>query len=172
VTEKPSPTTEEYERGRLFHWIGAIEDTVLVLLLGGMLVLALLQIILRNFADTAILWADPALRIGVLWIGLLGAVAASRDGRHITVDALSRALPLKLKKIAGMVSDLFTVTVTLVLAWHAGRLVLEDRSYGVTAFAEVPVWLCELILPVAFVLIAIRHTLMLVHRFSKRSPAP
>jgi TRAP-type C4-dicarboxylate transport system permease small subunit len=142
-----------------------------MLLLGGMLILALVQIILRNFGDTAILWADPALRIAVLWVGLLGAVAASRDGRHITVDALSRALSPRFKRIAAMVTDLFTVAVTLVLAWHASRLVLEDKSYGVTAFAEVPVWLCELILPVAFVLIAVRHTLMLIQRFTQRSPS-
>ena len=53
------------------------EDGVLAVLLGGMILLATLQIGLRNFADTGFIWADPLLRIMVLWLGLVGAVAAT-----------------------------------------------------------------------------------------------
>lgn len=66
------------------------EDAALTFLLGGMIILAVLQIGLRNFADTGFQWADPFLRILVLWLGLVGAIAATRDGKHINIDILSK----------------------------------------------------------------------------------
>ena len=44
----------------------AAEDTALVVLLGSMIVLAVLQIVLRQFFDGAIVWADELIKIIVL----------------------------------------------------------------------------------------------------------
>ena len=71
----------------------AVETLLLVLVLGTMILVAATQIVLRNFWGTGFDWADEALRIMVLWVTMLGAVAASREGRHVSIDALSRYLP-------------------------------------------------------------------------------
>ncbi len=155
------------QRG-LARWIAVVEDGALIILLAGMIGIATVQIILRNFFGTAIIWVDPALRVAVLWLGLLGAVAASREGRHITVDALSRALPKRWRNLSAAVTDFFTAGVSLVLAWYGFRLVMEDRAAGIEAFSSVPVWVCESILPVAFLLIALRHILAIVRRIRRR----
>ena len=55
-----------------------------------------------------------------------------------------------------------TAAVSAFLSWHAGRLVLEDRAVGMVAFASVPVWVCEMVLPLAFGLIALRYLLYAV----------
>ena len=67
---------------------------------GWTVVLAALQIVLRYGFDSGIAWADPLLRVLVLWLGLLGALAATRDRRHITIDVLSRMLPARAKAAA------------------------------------------------------------------------
>ena len=54
-----------------------------MLLLTGMILLATTQILMRNLWDTGLAWADPSLRIAVLWVALLGALAATRDDNHI-----------------------------------------------------------------------------------------
>ena len=51
------------------------EDAVLALLLGATIVLASLQILLRGIFGTGIGWVDPLVRVLVLWLGLLGALA-------------------------------------------------------------------------------------------------
>ena len=58
--------------------IHRVEDFVLALLLSAMILLASAQIFLRNLFDSSLSWGDPMLRILVLWVGLLGALAASR----------------------------------------------------------------------------------------------
>jgi hypothetical protein len=37
------------------------------------------------------------------------------------------------------------------------RLILDDRSAGAIAFAGVPVWICEIVVPIALVVIGLRY---------------
>ena len=141
-------------------WLRAvktIENTILVATLSVMLGMAVAQIVLRNFFTSGITWGDGFLQVLVLWIGMLGAIAASRDDRQITVDVLSRLMPPAWRTRMRVVTDVFTGGLSALLSWHAGRLVLEDRLGGMIAFGSVPVWVCELILPLAFGLIALRY---------------
>jgi TRAP-type C4-dicarboxylate transport system permease small subunit len=147
---------------RLLRATALIEDALLVLILATMVGLAATQIILRNFFDGAILWADPMLRVGVLWVGMIGAMVATRSDKQISVDAVSRFLPTRMKARVRVITDLFTAVISAVVAWSALRLVLDDRAAGVTAVAFVPVWICEAILPLAFGIIALRYVLFAV----------
>lgn len=147
---------------RLLRATALVEDALLVLILAAMVILAAIQIILRNFFDGAILWAGPMLRVGVLWVGMIGAMVATRSDNQISIDAVSRFLPKLWKARVRVVTDLFTAIVAAVVAWSAFRLVLDDRAAGVTAVAFVPLWVCEAILPVAFGVIAIRYFLFAI----------
>jgi TRAP-type C4-dicarboxylate transport system permease small subunit len=133
-----------------------IEEALLAVALGGMILLAALQIGLRAFLGTGIPWADPLLRVLVLWVGLLGAVTASRDGRHITIDVLSRLLPARARAAAGALTGLFAAGVAGVLAWHGARFVASEREFESVAFSGIPAWALESVIPGAFALIALR----------------
>lgn len=154
--------TESSSVGRLLRVTALVEDALLVLILAAMVVLSATQIILRNLFDGAILWADPMLRVGVLWVGMIGAMVATRSDKQISVDAVSRFLPTLWKARVRVITDLFTAAVSGVVAWSALRLVLDDRAAGGTAVAFVPVWACEAILPVAFGVIAVRYLLFAI----------
>lgn len=140
--------------------IALLEDSILVLVLAAMVVLAVAQILLRNVFSSGIVWGDALLRVMVLWVGMLGAMVATRDDRQITIDVLARVLPVRAKGAVRVLTDVFTCAVCAFLAWCGWRLILMDRLDGSMAFASVPVWVCELILPVAFAIIAWRY---LVH---------
>jgi len=147
----PRPALE-----RLGGMLAAIEDGILVFLLAAMIGLAGTQILLRNLWDTSIGWGDPLLRVTVMWIGLLGAMAASRDDNHITIDLVSRLLEGRAKSVTRIITGLVSSVVCLALAWHGMRFVLFEREDQAIAFASVPAWMCELIIPVAFGIMALR----------------
>jgi TRAP-type C4-dicarboxylate transport system permease small subunit len=136
-----------------------VEDVLLALVLGAMVVLAPLQILLRGVFDAGIDWGDPMLRVLVLWVGMLGAVVASRDERHITVDVASRVLPGRVRDLASAVTCLFASGVSGIVAWHAARFVASEREYETVAFAGIPAWLLESVIPFAFAAIATRYLL-------------
>jgi TRAP-type C4-dicarboxylate transport system permease small subunit len=139
--------------------IHRVEDLFLALLLTAMIVLASAQIFLRNLFDSSFSWGDPLLRILVLWVGLLGALAASRGNRQITVDVISRLLEGRAKSAARAVASLFTTAVCGVLAFHAGRFVEMERAIGTPAVGALPAWLFELVMPFAFGLACVRYAL-------------
>lgn len=136
------------------------EDALLGLLLAVMVVLAASQILLRNVFDTGLFWADPLLRALVLWVGLLGAVVASREDRHIAIDVLSRLLPARFNGWTRPVTSLFTAGVSAVVAYHAVRFVASDYAAGTTAFGGVPAWAVEAVVPLAFALITLRYCVL------------
>lgn len=159
---------------RIIRWLRAIEDTILVTLLMSMLLLAITQIGLRNFYDSGIIWGDALLRVLVLWVGLIGAMVASRKGDHINIDLITRFVNVRLKTVIGFISSFATSIITGLLAYYSYRFVMLEYDDGLVAFAGVPNWTCEIILPISFGVIALRYLalsyLALTPPFSERAP--
>ncbi len=156
-----------------------IEDGVLVVLLLTMILMAVVQIVLRNLFDAGLLWGDVLVRVLVLWIGMVGAMAAGRKGDHINIDVVTRFLPARVREAAGGVVALATSFICGAAAWYSLRFVRMEMAYGGIAFAGVPAWVCEAILPFAFAVMAVRYLLLSLLRFravpgaaASPSPAP
>ncbi len=149
---------------RLERFGTAAENTVLVLLLTAMIVLAVGQIVLREFFDTGIIWADEFVKLLVLWIAMLGSIAASRDDRHLRIDVLSHALSEKMVVVARLVVELFAAVICGVVAFHAYRWLQIQVEYEDTVLIDVPAWLAHGILPVAFALMTYRFELSSIKR--------
>ena len=71
----------------LVDFLHRLENIALISALISMLGIAVLQIFLRNFFDSGFLWAESFLRILVLWVAMLGAMVATREKNHISIDA-------------------------------------------------------------------------------------
>jgi TRAP-type C4-dicarboxylate transport system permease small subunit len=148
---------------RLIRIVTWTENALLIAMLALMVALAAAQILLRNFLDMSIHDADQMLRLLVLWVALLGAVAASREGKHIHVDAIARWLPGRIRSGVAALTDLFTLSMCLLLAWQSLRFMQSARESGEMALGSLPVWVAELILPLGFALIALRYGLRFMH---------
>jgi C4-dicarboxylate transporter, DctQ subunit len=145
------------------------ENGALVLLLVGMMLLAVGQIFLREVFSTGFLWADELLRLLVLWLAMVGSVAACRDNRHIRVDALSHLLPARAVAAVRIVVDLFAAAVSAVIAWHAFRYLGLEREFGDTVLLDTPAWIPHSIVPLAFALLAYRFLVLVgIHALAFR----
>jgi len=141
---------------RLERFGRAAEDGALVLLLGSMVIIAVLQIVLRQFFDSGIGWADELIKIIVLWLAMVGSIAAARDNRHIRIDVLSHVLPLKLVALTRVLVDLFAAGVCAVIAWQAWRYLQLEIEWQETVLIDTPAWTVHAIVPLAFLLISYR----------------
>lgn len=140
--------------GKLRRVLHLVENSLLVTALISMLLIAIMQILLRNFFDGGFLWAESFLRILVLWVAMLGALVATRENNHITIDALTRFLPGR--KIILLVSNLAAGVICGVVAWYAFEFVGYEYQDQTVAFGNVPTWLCQSILPVGFTGMSLR----------------
>ena len=134
-------------------------DTLLCLMLAAMIVLACLQIGLRTLSSGGILWADPLLRYLVLWCGMLGAVVATREKKHIGIDVLGYLAPAHIKVWIDLVIDIFSSLVVVTLTWVSIVFVQNEHLFGGPSVLNVPSWIWNLIFPLAFGLITIHFLL-------------
>lgn len=142
---------------RVERWARAVENGLLVILLTLLILLASSQIVLRNVFSSSLPWGDEAVRLLVLWLALFGAIAASRDGRQIRIDVLSRLMPKRLAWIPDSIATAFTSVVCGIFAWHAWRFVQDSRAFGDQLLGDWPAWVLQLILPIGFGVMAYRY---------------
>ena len=146
-----------------------VESGMLVGMLGVMIALAAYQVIARNFYDSGIVWGDSLVRVLVLWITLLGAMVASRNDEHIRMDLVSRFMTDFGKRLLRRFGSAFTCVICGLFAWYSYKLVSLEYEFQDIAFAQVPVWVCESIMPLGAGVMCLRY---LFHTFSPPDPEP
>jgi TRAP-type C4-dicarboxylate transport system permease small subunit len=154
----------------LIRWLHRLEDALITGILLMMIVTAVAQIFMRNALDSSVVWIDPLLQHAVLWIGLLGAMIASRKDEHIRIDIASNYLPAHWHRWLVLLVDLFTCSVCLMVAWYSAGFVIEEAEYGGTAFGSVPGWLAQAIIPFGFTVIGVRYAALAVLGLLDRRP--
>jgi len=139
------------------HFLRRLEDSLLVASLLLVIGVAVLQIFLRILFDTGVVWADNFLRISVLWLAMIGGMYAARGDHHLNIDLGQRLLSVSNRRRVRTFIYLCTALICAVIAWYSLNLVQMEFEDGETAFAAVPVWLTQSILPFGFCVIALRY---------------
>lgn len=142
--------------GRLERLGALAENAALVVLLGSLILLAVGQIVLREVFETGIFWADELIKLMVLWLAMVGSVAAARDNRHIRVDALSHLLPDSVVRVIRLLVDTFAAAVCAVIAFHSYRYLQLEIEFEDTVLIDTPAWVMHVVVPVAFALVSYR----------------
>ena len=132
------------------------ETYLLAALLTALLLLSVAQILLRVFFDTGFIWAEPVSRQGVLWLALLGALSATREKKHISIDALPRLLSPKTHQIVWTLTQLAAAGITAALTWYGWGMVQLEREAPGAFVANIPSWWPMCIFVVGFGLISLR----------------
>jgi TRAP-type C4-dicarboxylate transport system permease small subunit len=114
------------------------ENAALVVLLGSLVLLAVGQIILREVFETGFFRADELIKLLVLWLAMVGSIAATRDNRHI------RAI------------------VCGVVAWQAWRYLQLEIEFEDTVLIDVPAWIAHAIVPGAFALMSYQFAVSVI----------
>ncbi|MDX1810530.1 MAG: TRAP transporter small permease subunit [Gammaproteobacteria bacterium] len=134
-----------------------LEGLLLVILLVTMILLAVIQVFIRNVFDTGMVWSEAAVRVMVLWITFLGAMVASCKGQHISIDLVSHYLPKTAQRRIQPLISVLTAVICFTASYIGLRYVLMEYDDGGVAFAGIPAWCCELIIPVGFLVLAMRY---------------
>lgn len=144
-----------------------VESLFLAMLLATMIVLSFLQIVLRNVAETGLIWIDPLLRHLLLWIGFAGAALATRLGRHISIDAVSRFLPAPWLMAARVASGLLAAAICLLVANACLKIVRDEAVAATHVFLGLATSHVQIVMPLAMLLMSYRFTLQVVETLQR-----
>jgi TRAP-type C4-dicarboxylate transport system permease small subunit len=136
--------------------LGRVEKFLVAAMLSIMILLAFLQIILRNVFSTGISWGDPLVRYLVLWVGFMGASLASKEEKHITIEVFSRWFSDLGSRYLKGIPHLVSAIICGLLTFAAWTFVQNEAQMGSTTFLEIPVWIPQIIIPITFALMTLR----------------
>lgn len=136
--------------------IDRVERWGLSLLMTALVVLAAVQILLRNVWHTGLQWAEPVLGMGLLWMTMLGALAATGLGRHLAIDLAAALLPRQWKQITARITSIFAIIVCLLLMNASIRFVGFQKEMRLGELLGLPVWMYYQVIPATFALMALR----------------
>ena len=146
----------------ILRMLDKAERWTLCLLLATMIILACVQIALRTFFASGLIWADPLLRYLVLWCGLLGAVTATSQGKHIALDITGNRLPKRVEPLVTFITHLFCTLAVGGLTWAGWLFLRGEIEFGGSGLLSLPLWFWNSIFPIAFGLITLKYLLLLV----------
>lgn len=152
--------TAQKTSNKVLTLLDTVEEKLLCLLLATMIILACLQILLRTVFSSGLLWIDPLLRYLVLWSGLLGAVTATTQGKHIALDIFGSRIPPSLDPWISLLTQLFSSLAAAGLAWAAWLFLAGEMEAGGEGPLALPLWFWNSIFPLAFTLIAGKSCLL------------
>ena len=146
------------------------EEVVLITLLSVMVVMAFLQVVLRNLFSSGIFWADILLRHLLLWLGFLGAAIATSENRHINIDALRRFLSPRVRSAVEVLTDLFAAGICFLLAKASWTFVQGEIAGRSTVFENIPSWYAQIIIPLGFGLLVVHFVIRAILRAGGAAP--
>ena len=134
----------------------SVEEILANCALAAMMLLPLLEIVVRPLIAGGIPGSISIVQHLTLWVAFLGAALAAREGKLIALATATFIPAGTVRDLTQIFSAFVSTAVCTILAVGAIDLVLLDKADGTMVTAGVPVWIAQLVLPVSFMLIAVR----------------
>ena len=145
---------------RLSRAYGRLLDVLMAaacLLLLAMTLLIGADVVGRNAGLGGIPWSGEISEDILYLLTLLTAPWLLRQGQHIRVDILLRALPARLGWLLEWLGDLLGLACSLYFVWYGWKVLAASYTSGAISIKTLvtPEWWLLVPLPVAFLLFAI-----------------
>jgi C4-dicarboxylate transporter DctM subunit len=154
----PPATPLRHRLAALSRWFHAGEDALLCTAMGALVFLGMAQLgawsKLGFSLDVGGL--DGLARHMTLLIGMLGSMAAAREGRLLAIGTLAQALPGRIKPAVSAAVGAVSASIASGLAVAAWQFVSFERDAGLQLAWGIPVWIVQLALPAGFAMLALR----------------
>jgi tripartite ATP-independent transporter DctM subunit len=130
----------------------------------ALLIVALLAAALLPLADTLgrplgvhVPAGADYLQQVVLWLAFLGGLVATRERRHLMLSTAELfGEGTRVRRFGRVLAATVSAATVAVLTYAAVGLVLANREEGRVLMGGTPVWLLELVMPIALGLMALR----------------
>lgn len=161
---------------RLSQAYGRILDGLMLaacLLLLAMTLLIGADVFTRNLGLGGVAWSGEVSEDILYLLTLMAAPWLLRQGQHIRVDILLRALPARIGWLLEWVGDVLGLACSLYFVWYGWKVLAASYQAGAITIKTLvtPEWWLLAPLPLAFGLFAIEF-IFRMHRLGRAERAP
>lgn len=131
---------------RLTDWLAALP-------LLALLVIFNLGVVMRYFVDRPLHWTEEVSGLLMIWIVMIGAVAAERDDQHLAIPVLVDLLPPKVTATVNLVVSLLSAVFLLYVS-YVGVMLALSVHFKVTGILRISYFWIDIAVPAGFIVIA------------------
>jgi TRAP-type C4-dicarboxylate transport system permease small subunit len=99
---------------RLDDWVARLETVAVILLVALLTAVTFAQVVTRYLLGDPLIWSEEAARYLFVWVSMIGAALALREGGHFGLDLVIRPMP-QLKPVLGPLVILVMVMFLVIL---------------------------------------------------------
>jgi TRAP-type C4-dicarboxylate transport system permease small subunit len=99
---------------RLDYWVARIETAGIILLVTLLTAVTFAQVVTRYLLGDSLIWSEEAARYLFVWVSMIGAALALREGGHFGLELLIRRMP-RWKPIIGPLVTVVVVAFLVIL---------------------------------------------------------
>ena len=114
------------------------------------------ELAVRQVGGTGVPGALPILQHLTLWLGFLGAAYAAREGKLLAIASSGLFPAGPWRAAAAIFAGAVGAAVSALLARASVEMVRLDREAGGEVALGIPIWVAELVLPLAYTILALR----------------
>lgn len=106
-------------------------NVIMAIALAIMVVLVFGNVVLRYLFNSGITWSEEMSRYLFVWLTFLGAISAFKNNEHLGVDMVIKRLPIKMKKVTLVISDLIILFVLILIldgSWKMTLLNIDSKA--------------------------------------------
>src|SRR6266850_4471512 len=131
------------------------------------------DVLLRNIGAGGIPPSNELSEYTLYLITLLAAPGLLRQGQHIRIDIVLRALPYRVGWLLEWIGDIAGMICSLVFVWYGARVVAASFANGSLSIKTLilPEWPLLAPMPVVFALLAIEFVFRM-HRLARGEMRP
>lgn len=142
--------------GKINSILESFEKVLLVFFVFILVSLSFVQVLMRQFFSSGILWGDTFLRHLVLWVGFIGAQTATTQKKHFAIDFLKKSFSKEWNAVIQIALDIFSAVVLVFLS-NSGIKFLKDEYEArsiLFSIGSIPIqaWWIDSIIPAGFIL--------------------
>ncbi|HEX4327852.1 MAG TPA: TRAP transporter small permease [Burkholderiales bacterium] len=153
--------------GKLLNALGLVACALLF----AMMLMICADVLLRNVSipglPRGLAWSNEVSEMMLYLITMLSAPWLLRQGQHIRVDILLRAIPRYIAWCCEWIADICGLACCLLMVWYGARAALKSFADGSMTIKTLvtPEWWSLAPLPIAFALLGI-EMLFRMHRLA------
>lgn len=131
--------------------VAAINKNMAVVGISLGVILAFMNVLLRYVFDASFTWAHELTNYLFMWGALFGAAYGFKKGIHISVTILIAKFPAPLAKAMLIFSHTLTFIYLAFMSYFGYQLTVMIAQFGeMSVDLNIPMWIPNLVLPLAF----------------------
>ncbi|NUB06896.1 TRAP transporter small permease [Azospirillum sp. Vi22] len=115
--------------------------------LAGLVVMTIVAVIARYVFDAPLHWGEEMSGLLMIWIIMIGAIVAERDGQHLEIPLFVDLLPTRIRAAVDLAISALSILVLGYAGW-LGYLLAQSAQYKLTEILQISWFWIDIAVPV------------------------